>query len=54
MLRLRYLGTLLRHVVGFAHQNKIYWLIPMLIVFGVLSALVFLGEATGPFIYTLW
>ncbi|MEM9191534.1 MAG: DUF5989 family protein [Myxococcota bacterium] len=54
MYRLRYLGTLLGHVWSFAKENRAYWLIPMLVVFGILSALVFLGEASAPFVYTLW
>lgn len=41
--------------VAFMAENKMWWLAPILIVFGLLGALLVLG-ATGaaPFIYTLF
>lgn len=54
MGRLRYAGTLLRHLVRFAGENKVYWIVPLLLVLGLLAAVVFGGQASTPFIYTLW
>ncbi|MBL8753440.1 MAG: hypothetical protein JNK15_09080 [Planctomycetes bacterium] len=41
--------------VAFMAENKMWWMTPILVVFGLLGVLLILG-ATGiaPFIYTLW
>ncbi|MGC6486240.1 MAG: DUF5989 family protein [Planctomycetota bacterium] len=46
---------LVREFVMFMAENKMWWLAPILIVFGLLGVLLVLG-ATGvaPFIYTLF
>ena len=54
MGRLRYVGTLLGHVVRFAAENKVYWIVPLLVVLGLLALVAFTGQASTPFIYTLW
>ncbi len=40
---------------GFLRENALWWLMPIMIVFGLLGILLALG-ATGvaPFLYTLW
>ena len=42
--------------VWFIRENKKWWLIPLVIVFMVLAALIVIGTnpATAPFIYTLF
>ncbi|HMR08384.1 MAG TPA: DUF5989 family protein [Polyangiaceae bacterium] len=41
---------------GFLRERKKFWLLPMLIIFGLLAVLTFLAEtsAAGPFIYTIF
>jgi hypothetical protein len=54
MGRLRYAGTLLRHLVRFAAENKVYWMVPLVLVLGLLAFVIFTTQAATPFIYTLW
>lgn len=54
MRRLRHAGRLLGHLWGFASEHKAWWMIPMLVVLGLLALLIAAGEASAPFIYTLW
>jgi hypothetical protein len=54
MGRLRYAGTLLGHLVHFTAENKAYWIVPVVLVLGLLVLLVFTGQVAAPFVYTLW
>ena len=54
MGRLRYSGKLFGHIVRFAAENKVYWIVPLLLVLGLLALVIFTGQASTPFIYTLW
>jgi hypothetical protein len=54
MGRLRYAGKLFGHIVRFAAENKAYWIVPLLLVLGLLALVIFTGQASTPFIYTLW
>jgi hypothetical protein len=54
MRKLRHSRRLLRELVGFAHANKAYWLIPTVLALGLLSLLIFGGQSAAPFIYTLF
>ncbi len=54
MGRLRYSGKLFGHIVRFAAENKVYWIVPLLLVLGLLGLVIFTGQASTPFIYTLW
>ncbi len=48
-------GGLISEFIGFMRDNAKWWLIPFLIVFGLLGALlIFSGSAAAPFIYTLF
>ena len=38
----------------FAAENRIWWIVPLLVVLGVLALLIVFAEASAPFIYTLW
>lgn len=51
---LKYLGTLLKEFGEFAWQNKAWWILPVVLVLLLLSALVFAGSSAAPFIYTLF
>ena len=54
MGRLRYAGTLFGHLWRFAAENKAWWIVPLVLVLGVLAVVIFAGQASTPFIYTLW
>lgn len=54
MNKLSYLGSLLREVFQFAREHKAYWLVPFLIILGLVVLLVVTSQATAPFIYTLF
>ena len=48
---------LLREFAGFLWQNKLWWLVPVLLVLGVLLALMLFAAYSGaaaPFIYPLF
>jgi hypothetical protein len=54
MARLRYVGSLIREFVAFARAHKAYWILPLLLVLGLMAFLVFVGQGAAPFIYTLF
>lgn len=54
MGRLRYAGKLFGHIVRFAAENKAYWIVPLVLMLGLLGLLIFGGQAAAPFIYNLW
>jgi hypothetical protein len=54
MGRLRYSFSLLRHLWRFGAENKAWWIVPLVVVLALLAAIIFTGQATTPFIYTLW
>lgn len=54
MGRLRYLGSFLGEIVQFARQNKVYWIVPFVLILGLVVVLVVTSQATAPFIYTLF
>lgn len=54
MGRLRHASKLLGHLVRFAAENKAYWIVPLVIVLGLVAFVVLTTQAATPFIYTLW
>lgn len=54
MRRLGYLGTLLGHLFRFAAENKVYWIVPLVLTLFLLGAVIFAGQASTPFLYSLW
>ncbi|HEV8238628.1 MAG TPA: DUF5989 family protein [Thermoanaerobaculia bacterium] len=54
MAKIGYLGSLLRDVFLFARQNKVYWIVPFVLVLGLLILLVVTSQTAAPFIYTLF
>ena len=54
MRKLGYIGTLLGEIWQFAKQNKIYWIVPFVLILGLVILLVVTSQATAPFIYTLF
>ena len=51
---LRHLGRLLKDFGGFAWQNKAWWIVPLVVVLLLMALLIFMGEVSAPFIYTLF
>ena len=48
---------LLRELLGFVWQNRLWWLVPVLVILGLLALLMGLAAVSGgaaPFIYTLF
>lgn len=54
MRRLRTGLKLLRDLTAFARQNKVYWIVPLVLLLGMFALLAFAGQAAVPFIYTLF
>jgi len=54
MRRLGYIGSLLGEIFQFARQNKIYWIVPFILVLGLVVVLVVTSQGAAPFIYTLF
>lgn len=51
---LRHLLLLFKEFCLFAWHKKAWWLIPIVVILLLLGALIFISEATAPFIYTLF
>jgi hypothetical protein len=54
MRKLRYIGSFLGEVVEFARQNKVYWIVPLVLILGLVVLLVVTSQGAAPFIYTLF
>ena len=54
MGKLAYSGKLLSEFMKFAKQNKVYWIVPLVIVLVLTGVLVFATQGAAPFIYTLF
>ncbi|HWN41958.1 MAG TPA: DUF5989 family protein [Thermoanaerobaculia bacterium] len=54
MRRFGYLGSLFGEIIQFARQNKIYWIVPFILVLGLVVLLVVTSQTAAPFIYTLF
>ena len=54
MRRLRYAGRLFGHLVRFAAENKAWWIVPLVVVLGLIATLIATSQAATPFIYTLF
>ena len=54
MGKLRYAGTMLSEIFQFARQNKVYWIVPLVLILGLVVFLVVTSQAAAPFIYTIF
>lgn len=54
MGKLAHSGKLLGQIWQFARQNKVYWLVPLVITMLVAGLLVVASQSAAPFIYTLF
>ena len=53
-MRIRYVTKVFGDLVRFAAENKVWWIVPLVVVLGLLAVVVFSGQAVTPFVYTLW
>ena len=54
MSKIAYSGKLLGEFVAFAKQNKVYWIVPLVLVLALMAVLIVAGQGAAPFIYTLF
>jgi len=54
MRKLRYIGSFFGEIVQFARQNKVYWLVPFVLILALVVVLVVTSQGVAPFIYTLF
>jgi len=54
MSKIAYAGRLIKEFLLFARQNKMYWIIPLLLILGLLFFLIVASQSAAPFIYTLF
>jgi hypothetical protein len=54
MRLLRHLRKLLVDLFGFARQNKIWWIVPLVLLLLMVGALVVGVSTISPFIYSLF
>ncbi len=51
-LRFRHFARLVRDLIGFAVLNRVWWLIPVMVVLAVITIFIVVGQAAAP--YTLY
>jgi len=51
---LHHFGKLLADLFGFARQNKIWWIVPLVLLLLVVGVLIVGVSTISPFIYTLF
>jgi hypothetical protein len=54
MGKLAYTGKMLGEFWRFAQTNKVYWIIPLVVVLGLIAILIVASQTVAPFIYTLF
>lgn len=54
MRRFRYIGSIFGEILEFAKQNKVYWIVPFVLILALVILLVVTSQGAAPFIYTLF
>jgi hypothetical protein len=54
MGKLSHSGKLLREFVAFAKANKVWWIVPLVVILVLTGVLVVASQSVAPFIYTLF
>ena len=54
MSKLRFVGKLLSELFLFARKEKIYWILPLIVVLLLVALLIATSQVAAPFIYTLF
>ena len=54
MRRFRYIGSMFGEILQFARQNKVYWIVPFVLILALVILLVVTSQGAAPFIYPLF
>ena len=54
MRAIRYFGRLVKEFLGFAWQNKAWWIVPVAAILLLLAVLLFATQGALPFIYAIF
>ena len=54
MGRMGYSLKLLREFIGFARENRAYWIIPLALLLGITALVIVAGQSAAPLLYTLF
>ena len=54
MPKLRHGAKLLGEFVGFARENRAYWIVPLMLVLGLTAFVIVAGQSAAPLIYALF
>lgn len=54
MSRFGYSYKLLGEFVRFARENKVYWIVPLVVVLGLFAVLTVASQVVAPLVYTLF
>ena len=54
MSKFRYSFRLFAEIVRFARANKIYWIIPLILIMGLAAFVVVASQTATPLLYTLF
>ena len=54
MARIRHGFRLFAEFVGLARETRSYWIIPLVLLLGLVSFVIVAGEAAVPLLYTLF
>jgi len=50
----RHLTRFIREILLFAWQNKVWWIVPIVLILLVLTLVIAVGSSVAPFIYPLF
>ena len=50
----KHFKRLMSDLFGFARHNKIWWIIPLVVLLLMIGAFILVAQGTAPFIYTLF
>jgi len=54
MSKLGFTGKLFRELFLFAKKEKVYWIVPLVLILLILAIVIATSQAAAPFIYTLF
>ena len=54
MGRVGYAGKLLKSFWQFSKEYKAYWIVPLVLILGLVALLIFTSQTAAPSIYTLF
>ncbi len=49
-----YVGKLFRELFQFAKKEKVYWIVPLVIILLIIAIVIAVSQTAAPFIYTLF